>query len=87
EIKKKEIMTLRELKKKYSTKWFRYVIVGEINLLNPDSDMCYVVCTADTDDELYRNPRPDLIEQFNGGIASGYDVEYPVEIGGIYAHA
>jgi hypothetical protein len=87
EVKEKEVMTLKELKEKYSTKWFRYIIVGEMNFADPCYNMCYVVCTADSEDELYKNPRPELREQFNGGIASGYNVVVPMEVGGIYVHA
>ena len=50
EINDKEVMTLHELKKKYSTKWFKYIIVGELNLKDPGKDMCYAILTADAED-------------------------------------
>ena len=87
EIKKKEIMTLEELKKKYATKWFQYVIVGEINYLNPYLNMCYVIFTADSEEELFKTPTPEHAKQHNGGIASGFKVVVPKEVGGIYTHA
>jgi len=87
EIKKQEIMTLDELKVKYATKWIQYVIVGEINYTDPRANLCYAVYIADSEDELYKLPTPELIKQHNGGIASGYKVVFPEEVGGIYSHA
>ena len=86
EIKEKDVMTLPELKQKYSTKWFRYVIVGEINLKDPDKDMCYVAFVADSEDELYKHPNP-FRGKCSSGIASGYNVPFTPEVGGIYVHA
>ncbi|MCL2223329.1 MAG: hypothetical protein FWC20_11350 [Oscillospiraceae bacterium] len=86
EIKEKEVMTLPELKEKYSTKWFRYIVVGELNYKDPDKEMCYAVITADSEEELYKHPFPDK-DKHNGGIDSGYNVPFTPEVGGIYAHA
>ncbi|MDR2600063.1 MAG: hypothetical protein LBC73_07285 [Oscillospiraceae bacterium] len=86
-IKKKDIMTLQELKTKYATKWFQYIIVGEVNYTDPYSNLCYAIYTADTEDELYKIPTSDVFEQHNGGFASGFSVVYPMEVGGIYSHA
>jgi len=86
EITSKEVMTLRELNEKFATKWFRYVIVGEMNDEDPESDMCYVVLTADTEEELYKHPYPDR-NLYNGGVTTGNNVTFPLEIGGIYVHA
>ena len=85
EIKEKEIMTLPELKKKYSTKWFRYVITGENNLIDPYKNMCYVAFTADTEEELYKHPNP-FRGEYSSGIDCGYNVSFAPEVGGIYAH-
>ena len=85
EINNKEILTLQELKAKYATKWFQYIIVGDMNFANPMSNTCYVVHTADTEYELYRTPCPEF-EKHNGGIASGNSVVYPMEVGGVYVH-
>jgi len=85
EIKEKEVMTLRELKKKFSTKWFQYVIVGDINYYDPDSEMCYVVLTADSEEEVYKAHHPDC-DINHSGIASGYDFPFTPEVGGIYVH-
>jgi len=86
EIKEKEVMTLHELKLRYSTKWFRYVVVGEINYLDPDSDKCYVVLVADSEDEIFNHPYPDK-NKHSGGIDWGYNVSFTPEVGGVYAHA
>jgi hypothetical protein len=86
EIEKKEIMLLRDMKEKYATKWFCYNIEGEMNLHDPDSDLCFVVYVADTEEEVYAAYYPEL-NMVNGGIASGYDVVFPAEVGGIYVHA
>jgi|GEM_PF-1651896 len=85
EIKEKEVMTYRELRKKYSTNWFRYVIVGERDYKDPDGEMCYAVLTADSEDEIYKHPYPDK-NKYSGGISSGYDVPFTPEVGGIYVH-
>ncbi|MDR2572394.1 MAG: hypothetical protein LBD23_19145 [Oscillospiraceae bacterium] len=87
EIKKKEIMTLRELKEKYATKWFQYIIEGEMSYTDPYSNLCYVIYTADTEEELYKIPASDVFEKHHGGFASGFNVVYPMEVGGIYSHA
>jgi len=86
EITDKELMTLKELRKKYDKKWFRFIIVGDMNDDDPESDMCYVVITADTEDELYGHPYPDR-NLYNGGICTGINVIFPLEVGGIYVHA
>jgi len=86
EITENEIMTLRELKEKYIDKWFRYVIVDEADDYDSESDMCYVVITADTEEELYKHPYPERNKR-RGGIATGDNVVFPLEVGGIYVHA
>jgi len=86
EIKNKEVMTLRELSVKYANKWFMYFVVGEMNIDDPESDMCYAVFIADTEDELYNHPCPER-NKHNGGISYGDKVEFPMEVGGIYVHA
>ena len=85
EITSKEVMTLREIKEKYADKWFRYVIVDDTYDEDPEDRMCYVVLTADTEDELYKHPYPDK-NKLRGGISTGDDVEFPMEVGGIYVH-
>ena len=86
EINDKEVMTLHELKKKYSTKWFKYIIVGELNLKDPGKDMCYAILTADAEDELYQAHHPDW-GKYHGGVTSGYNPPFTPEVGGIYVHA
>lgn len=88
EIKKKEIMTLQQLKEKYAKKWISYVIVDEKETVEgePESIMCYAVFVADTEDEIYKHPDPEFGTR-SGGIASGYSVVFPMEIGGIYCRA
>jgi len=86
EIKEKEVMTLHEIKMKYSTVWFRYVIIGEPNLKDPDKNMCYVAFTAESEDELYKHPNPFRGKQ-SSGISSGYNIPFTPEVGGIYSHA
>ena len=86
ELIEKEIMTLPELKRKYSSKWFRYVIVGERNYKDPDKEKCYIVLTADSEEELYKYPYPDK-NKHHGGVDSGYNVPFTPEAGGIYVHA
>ena len=85
-IKEKEVMTLSELKKKYSTKWFQYVILGDINYKNPDENLCYVILTADSEEEAYKAHHPDW-DTNNAGITAGYNVPFTPEVGGIYVHA
>ena len=86
EINEKEIMMLRELKKKYSTKWFRYVIMGDINPHNPDDDMCYTILLADSEEELYEYPNP-VKGISSGGITCGNNAPFTPEVGGVYIHA
>lgn len=88
-IKKQQIMTLRQLKEKYATKWFRYVIVDETETVagEPESIMCYVVYVADTEDEIYRHPYTEENTKLVVGVDAGDRVEEPMEIGGIYVHA
>ena len=81
-IETKEIMTVREMRKRYSTKWFKYVIIGELDTVNPDNEKGYVVFVADTDTELYNIPRDD--DDHNSYcIFLGDDVEHPLEVGAI----
>ena len=82
EINEKEIMTLRDLCVKHASKWFMYVIVGEMSIEDPESDMCYVVFTADTEEELYNHPYPER-NIHNGGVSYGDKVEFPAEVGGM----
>jgi hypothetical protein len=86
EIKEKEILALKVLKEKYATKWFRYFIVGEVNLHNPDENMCYAVLTADSVEEIYDYPYPDKVKH-SGGVTSGYNAPFTPEVGGVYIHA
>lgn len=88
EIKDREILTLQQQKEKYSTKWIRYVIVDENESVEgePESIMCYVAYIADTEDEIYSQPNPERNTR-SSGIATGYSVVFPMEIGGIYARA
>jgi len=86
EVTSKETMTLRELKEKYATKWFRYVIVNETDCDDPESSVCYVVYIADTEDEIYKHPDPERNKR-RGGISTGDNVVFPLEVGGIYVHA
>ena len=85
EIIEKEVLTLRELKKKYATKWFDYVFVDEVDD-EPESSLCYVVFVADTEEEIFRHPDPER-NMRSGGISFGYSVIFPMEVGGIYVHA
>ena len=86
EINEKEIMTLRKTKEKYATKWIDYTFVDEMNDDDPDSSLCYVVLVADTEEEIYRHPDPERNKR-SGGICPGDKVVFPMEVGGIYAHA
>jgi len=85
EIKEKNITTLRKIKEKYATKWIDYVFVDEMDD-DPESSLCYVICIADTEEELYNHPDPERNTR-SGGITPGDKVVFPIEIGGIYAHA
>ena len=85
EITDRDVMTLRELKKIYATKWIRYVIVGDLNFKSPSDNMCYAVHTADSKEELHKHPYQDK-SKYNGGIASGNRVVSQPEVGGVYVH-
>lgn len=84
-IKKKEIMTLRELKEKYATKWICYEYIDD-DMEGAESALCYAVYVADTEDEIYQHSDPSFTMR-RGGIVAGYSVVFPMEIGGIYVHA
>ena len=85
-INEKEIMTLRELKRKYATKWFDYVLVDDMDDDDPEASLCYAVLIADTEEEIYSYPDPERNKR-SGGISSGDRVVFPMEVGGIYVHA
>ena len=79
------LMTVSDMKKKYPTKWFRYVMVGEPSFSNPGSEMGYVVFTADTEIEIYDISKYGYEGEPLSFGKGGHTVSTP-EVGDIYYH-
>jgi len=77
-----EIMTVLEMRKRYPTKWFRYVMVGEPDMMNPSNNAGFVVFVADTEVELYNSPE-DGYDSRPFGFDLGREVTHPLEVGGV----
>jgi hypothetical protein len=74
-----EVMTAREAMRKYATHYIGFVVI-EQNLRNPDFEKGYILFLSDTYNEgLYECSDMDL----NVGVLRGYDVDEPVEVGGL----
>lgn len=73
-IENQEIMTMREAKEKYCTKYFRMVITEVID--KGDSDLGYVIYIADDEREFLTIPREEYkgkkIAFSLGGLAEPY---------------
>jgi len=75
----KEVLTAREAMHGFSENYIGFVVV-EQNLRNPDFERGYVLFLADTYNEgLEESTDSD----FNISVLRGYEVDEPVEVGGL----
>ena len=84
EIETEEIMTKREARKKYSTKYFIMIITERVD--RGDNDLGYVIYTADTEKELSQAPREKYKDKSYALMQGGAAEPFP-SVGNVVYHA
>ena len=82
-IENKTIMTVEEMKREYSTKWFMFARVGNTDMLYPTNEQGYVLYIADFDTELY-DVLNESEKKLPWAMGKGSNTPYRPEVGGIY---